>query len=245
MDCLYVLLSTLRLSLRFSLANHRQLSLPSSAWNSLEKVVVYKAASGKAVNQMASDWSWSHLNIRPALWLEVGPLWKTRGILQYKILPGDSPFLWHLLGGSKVERQIILCWTTFLFRSRFNDIFFMQSTNMNVQSFSVLKFSSHCVHCQTFLETSEKEPSATFTVTLDFLSLSSLSFFLLFSLLIWLWDFLFTLQELLCSSLLVKLKLSLLKKINVEAERLFGGHQCLAKFQGHWCPSSQARDISR
>jgi len=62
-----VLLSTLRLALIFVPANHRQLSLPLSAWKSLEKVVVYKAASGKAVNQMASDWSWSHLNIGPAL----------------------------------------------------------------------------------------------------------------------------------------------------------------------------------
>ena len=68
------------------------LASPSSAWKSLEKVVVYKAASGKAVNRLASDWSWSHLNIGPALWLEVVPLWKTRGILQYKILPGGSPF---------------------------------------------------------------------------------------------------------------------------------------------------------
>ena len=62
-----MLLSSLILSLRFVLANHRQLSLPSNAWKSLEKVVVYKAASGKAVSQMASDWSWSHLNIGPAL----------------------------------------------------------------------------------------------------------------------------------------------------------------------------------
>ena len=67
MDCLHVLLSTLRLSLIFVPANHKQLSLPFIAWKSLEKVVVHKAASGKAVNQMASDWSWSHLNIGPAL----------------------------------------------------------------------------------------------------------------------------------------------------------------------------------
>ena len=72
-----MLLSTLRLSLRFVPANHRELSLYSSAWKSLEKAVVYKAASGKAVNQLAS---------------EVGPLWKTRGILQYKIILGGSPF---------------------------------------------------------------------------------------------------------------------------------------------------------
>ena len=32
-----------------------------------EKVIVYKAASGKAVNRLASDWSWSHLNIGQAL----------------------------------------------------------------------------------------------------------------------------------------------------------------------------------
>ena len=62
-----MLLSTLRLSLRFVSANHRQIKLPSSAWKSLEKVVVYKVASGKAVNQMLSDRSWSHLNIGPAL----------------------------------------------------------------------------------------------------------------------------------------------------------------------------------
>ena len=40
MDCLHVLLWTLRLSLRFVPANHRQLSLLFSAWKSLEKVVV-------------------------------------------------------------------------------------------------------------------------------------------------------------------------------------------------------------
>ena len=62
-----MLLSTLRLALIFVTANHRQLSLTLSAWKSLGKVVVYKAASDKAVNQMASDWSWSHLNIGPAL----------------------------------------------------------------------------------------------------------------------------------------------------------------------------------
>ena len=67
MDCLHVLLSTLRLSHRFVTANHTQLSLPFSAWKSLEKVVVYKAASGKAVNPLAFDWSWSHLNMGPAL----------------------------------------------------------------------------------------------------------------------------------------------------------------------------------
>ena len=62
-----MLLSTLRLSLRFVSANHRQLSLPFSAWKSLEKDVVYKVASGKDVKGLASDWSWSHLNIGPAL----------------------------------------------------------------------------------------------------------------------------------------------------------------------------------
>ena len=66
MDCLNVLLSTLRLSHRFVTANHRQLSLPFSAGKSLEKVVVYKAVN-KAVNQLAFDWSWSHLNIGSAL----------------------------------------------------------------------------------------------------------------------------------------------------------------------------------
>ena len=60
-----MLLSTLRLSLRFVPANHKQLSLPFGAWKSLEKVVVYKVASGKAVNRLASDWSWSYLNIGP------------------------------------------------------------------------------------------------------------------------------------------------------------------------------------
>ena len=53
---------------------------------------MYKAASGKAVSQLTSDWSWAHLNIRPSLWLEVGPLWKTSGILQYKILTGGLFF---------------------------------------------------------------------------------------------------------------------------------------------------------
>ena len=90
MDCLHEMFSTLKISLRFVPANHRQLSFPISAWKSLEKVVVYKAVAGKAANRLSSDWSWSHLNMGPALWLEVGPLWKTRGILQYKILPGGS-----------------------------------------------------------------------------------------------------------------------------------------------------------
>ena len=84
-------ISTLRLSLIFVPANHKQLSLPFIAWKSLEKVLVYKAASGKAVNQMASDWSWSHLNIGPALWLEVVPLWKTRGNLTVQNPSGRQP----------------------------------------------------------------------------------------------------------------------------------------------------------
>ena len=70
MDCLHVLLVALRLSLRFVPANHRQLNFPSSVLKSLEKVVVYKAALGKEQNSCkptASDWSWVHLNIGPAL----------------------------------------------------------------------------------------------------------------------------------------------------------------------------------
>ena len=66
-------------------------------------VVVYKAASGKAVNRMASDWRWAHLNIRPALWLEVSPLWKTRVILQYKILPGGSPLNMFSVVGEQIR----------------------------------------------------------------------------------------------------------------------------------------------
>ena len=63
MDCLHVLLSTLGLSLRFVPANHRQLSLPSSASKSLEKVVVYKAAFGEEQNSCK----------RTGLQLELGP----------------------------------------------------------------------------------------------------------------------------------------------------------------------------
>ena len=107
MDCIHVFLLTLRLSHRFVTANHRQLSLPFSAWKSLEKVVMYKAASVKAVNRLASDWSWSHLNIGPALWLEVGPLWKTGRILQYKILPGFY-FRMKQMCNNKLTKQIIL-----------------------------------------------------------------------------------------------------------------------------------------
>ena len=40
-----MLLSTLTLSLIFVPANHRELSLSSSAWKSLEKAVVYKVAT--------------------------------------------------------------------------------------------------------------------------------------------------------------------------------------------------------
>ena len=61
--CLHVLLLTLRLSLRFVLANHRQLDLTYSARKSLEKVVVYKAASGKEQNSCKPT----------GLWLELGP----------------------------------------------------------------------------------------------------------------------------------------------------------------------------
>ena len=61
MDCLHVLLSTLTLSLRFVPANHRQLSLPSSAWKSLEKVVVYKAASDKEKNSCKPTGLWLEL----------------------------------------------------------------------------------------------------------------------------------------------------------------------------------------
>ena len=43
----------------------------------------------------------AHLNIGPALWLKVGPLWKTRGILQYKILPGGSPLSYWVLSQSE------------------------------------------------------------------------------------------------------------------------------------------------
>ena len=40
---------------------------------------------------MASDWSWSHLNIGPAPWLEVVPLWKTRGNLTVQNPSGRQP----------------------------------------------------------------------------------------------------------------------------------------------------------
>ena len=62
LDHLHVLFSTLRFSLRFVPANHRQLSLPFRAWKSLEKVVVYKAASGKEQNSCKPT----------GLWLELG-----------------------------------------------------------------------------------------------------------------------------------------------------------------------------
>ena len=127
MDCLHVLLSTLRLSLIFVPANHKQLSLPFIAWKSLEKVVVYKAASGKAVNQMASDWSWSHLNIGPALWLEVVPLWKTRGNLTVQNPSGRQPLAvgrgnWYpcsrpqLLSHSVVLNMCITTQVTLIFK---------------------------------------------------------------------------------------------------------------------------------
>ena len=90
-----MLLSTLRLSLRFVPANHRQLSLPFSAWKSLEKVVVYKAASGKEQNSCKPTGLWLELvpsQYLTSSWLEVGPLRKTRGILLYKILLGGNPF---------------------------------------------------------------------------------------------------------------------------------------------------------
>ena len=100
---LYWLPPTLRLSLRFVLANHRQQCLEVSGKGCcVQKRLLAKSRT--AVNQLASDWSWAHLNIGPALWLEVGPLWKTRGILQYKILPEGSPCIKQIQCG-KVNTQ--------------------------------------------------------------------------------------------------------------------------------------------
>jgi hypothetical protein len=100
MDGLHVLLLTLKLSLRFVPANHRQLSLPSSALKRLLCTKQLLAKSRTAVNKLTSDWSWAHLNMGPALWLEVGPLWKRRGILQDKILPGGSPCILYQIWNS-------------------------------------------------------------------------------------------------------------------------------------------------
>ena len=62
MDCLHVLLSIRRLSLKFVPANNRQLSLPSSAWKSLEKIVVYKVTSGKEQNSCKPTGLWLDLS---------------------------------------------------------------------------------------------------------------------------------------------------------------------------------------
>ena len=90
MDCVHLLFSTLRLSHRFVTANHRQLSLLFSAWKSLEKVFVYKAASGKSVSRLASDWSWSHLNWTSSV-IGGGPVMEDEGNLTVQNLSGRQP----------------------------------------------------------------------------------------------------------------------------------------------------------
>ena len=77
-------------------ANHRWLSLPSSASKSLEKVIVYKAASGKEQNSWKPTGLWLELGptqYRTSSVIGGGPFWKTRGIIEYKILPVGSSFV--------------------------------------------------------------------------------------------------------------------------------------------------------
>ena len=73
MDCLHVLLSILRLSLKFVPANNRQLSLPSSAWKSLEKIVVYKVTSGKEQNSCKPTGLW--LDLSPSQYWTSSVIW--------------------------------------------------------------------------------------------------------------------------------------------------------------------------
>ena len=97
MDCLHVLLSTLRLSLRFVPANHRQLRLPSSASKSLEKVVVYKAASGKEQNICKPTGLWLELGpsqYRTSSVIGGGPLMEEEGNLRGQNSSGRQP-LWQ------------------------------------------------------------------------------------------------------------------------------------------------------
>ena len=76
--CLLTLYGLSPCVVRFVPTNHRQLSLPSSALKSLEKVVLYKVASGKeqntckpmnwpligagsiSISDQLCDWRWVH-----------------------------------------------------------------------------------------------------------------------------------------------------------------------------------------
>ena len=60
MDCLHVLLSTLTISLSLVPANHRQLSLPFSAWKSLKRLLCTK----QLLADQLCDWRWAHYGRR-------------------------------------------------------------------------------------------------------------------------------------------------------------------------------------
>ena len=87
------------------LFNHRQHSIPSTAWKSPEKVTEYKPISGEERNSWKPTGPWLEVGPSEDRWLaggdiisglplrlEVGPFWKTKDILEYKNLPIGSPF---------------------------------------------------------------------------------------------------------------------------------------------------------
>ena len=94
-DCVHVLLSTLRLTLGFVPAKHRQLSLPSSAWKSLGKVVVYKTASGEEQNSCKPTGLWLEL-VPSQYWTSSviggGPITEDEGNLTVQNPSGRQPF---------------------------------------------------------------------------------------------------------------------------------------------------------
>ena len=124
MDCLHVLLSTLRLSLRFVPANHSSLASPPVLWSLLKGLLCTKqllAKSRTAVNRLASDWSWAHLNMRPALWRWAhygrrGESYRTKSFREAALkCPLENPSLFFGFHAWWVLIKIILIILFFLF----------------------------------------------------------------------------------------------------------------------------------
>ena len=101
MDGLHVLLSTLRLSLRFVPANHRQLSLPFSPCKSLEKVVVYRAASGLWLELVPSQYRTSSV-------IGGGPVMEDEGNLTVQNPSGRQPFEFLVLSQFEFLSLVII-----------------------------------------------------------------------------------------------------------------------------------------
>ena len=96
MHCLHVLYATPRLSRLFVPANHRQLSLPSNAWKSLEKVVVYKGTTDKEKNSCKPTGLWLGLvpsQYRTSSVIGGGPIMEDEGNLTVENPSGRQPFV--------------------------------------------------------------------------------------------------------------------------------------------------------